>query len=313
MLCLALTAAAACGGSDDEAQPSDTTADSPAATEPATGGSEVTLEEAGREPRQPLRLRLTAGTTTRAAFVNRTDLEMSIEGNSLPVGTLPATRTVVEQRIDRVDPDGTAHFTVKFAEWTVEPTPGADPQAARQIQQVLDQLEGLSGTGTVDPSGGRQTLSMDTSRVSEPLMRSTLDSMASQVGNLAVPFPTEPVGPGARWRGTSTATINGITMNTTTRYTLRSRAGERYELDIVQDAEAPPGRVDIPNLPAGTETSIERFTVHSTGHVGGALTAHLPSTSAVQGEGEGRMTIVVEGERGTLVQRITLDATLSPA
>lgn len=320
LVVLAVLGAVACGGSDDsddsdeEAQPTATTeAEAPGATEPAGGSAGVTVEDTGRGPRERLQLHLTAGTTTKAAIVSKVDLDMTIEGNRLSAGALPTTRAVMEQRIDRVDPGGTAHYTVTIGEWSIVPTAGVDEAAARRTGQVLEQLEGLRGTGTVDPSGGNQTLKMDTSSVSDPLMRSTLDSFASQVGNLAVPFPTEPVGPGARWKAKSTATINGITMNTTSTYTLRARAGDHYELDVVQDANAPPGPVAIPNVPSGTETSIESFTVHSTGKIAGELTQSLPSTSNVQGGGEGRLTIVAEGERGTLIERLKIDVALSPA
>jgi hypothetical protein len=314
---LAALGAVACGGSDDsdeEAEPTATTeAQAPAATEPAGGAGRVTVEDTGRGPREHLRLHLTAGTTTKAAVVSKVDLDMTIEGNRLSTGALPTTRAVMEQRIDRVEPGGTAHYTVTIGEWSIVPTPGADAASARRTGEVLEQLEGLRGTGTVDPSGANQTLKMDTSTVSDPLMKSTLDSFASQVGNLAVAFPTEPVGPGARWKSKSTATINGITMNTTSTYTLRTRTGDHYELDVVQDADAPPGPVAMPNVPSGTETSIESFTVHSTGKIVGELTQSLPSTSTVQGSGEGRLTIVAEGERGTLIQRLKIDVALSPA
>ena len=314
VLALALVGAAACGGdADDEAQPTDATAERGGPTAAAGGAPGVVLEDAGEEPREPLRLRLTAGTTTRAALLNKTELGLSIEGNRVPGGALPAMRTVMEQRIDRVDAGGTADYTVTFTDWTVEPTPEADPEAVRQIQRVFEELDDLRTTGTVDASGRQQAVSVDTSRVSDPLLKSTLESVSSQVGNLAAPFPAEPVGPGARWRSTSTATISGITMNTTMTYTLRSRTGDRYELDLVQDAEAPSGPIDLPNVPADIETSIERFVFHTTGRLAGELTAHLPSTSTLRGEGEGRLIGVAQGERATLVQRVKLEATLSPA
>ncbi|HEX2274699.1 MAG TPA: hypothetical protein VHG90_12570 [Acidimicrobiales bacterium] len=315
LLALALLTGVACGGGDDdEAQPSATTqAESPATTGAGGAAGRVTVEDAGREPRQRLELRLAPGSTTRAAMVSEVELDMSMEGNRLSAGALPTTRAVMEQRIDGVDPDGTAHFTVTIGDWSVLPTPGVDQAAVTETERALAELEGLRGTGKVDRSGGSQSLSMDTSSVRNPMMKATLDSFASQVGNLTVPFPSEPVGPGARWRASSTATINGITMNTTSTYTLRSRAGDRYELDVVQDAEAPPGPVAIPNLPAGTETSIESFAVHSTGKIAGELTKPLPVNSTVEGGGEGRLTVVAQGDRGTLVQRIRIDVVLSPA
>ncbi len=317
LLAVTLLAAVSCGGSgdsEDEAQPTATTQPEPAATTgPGAAGGRVTVEDAGREPRQRLQFRLAAGSTTRAAMVSKVHLDMNIEGNRLSAGALPTTRAVIEQRVDRVDPDGIAHYTVTIGDWSVEPTPGVDQDVADQTERALAQLEGLRGTGRIDPSGSNQSITMDTSNVRDPVMKSTLDSFSSQVTNLSAPFPSEPVGPGARWRATSSATINGITMNTTSTYTLRSRTGDHYELDLVQDAEAPSGRVEIPNLPAGTETSIESFTVHSTGRIAGELTKPLPSNSTVQGGGEGRLTVVAQGNRGTLVERITIDVALSPA
>ncbi len=316
LVALVLLAAVGCGGSDDsdQAEPTATTqAESPAATGAGGGSGRITVEEAGREPRERLRLHLAAGTVTKAAVVSKVELDMSMAGNRLSSGPLPTTRAVMEQRIDGVDPDGTASFTVTVGDWSVLPTPGVDAAAIRRTGDVLQQLEGLRGTGKVDASGGNQTLSMDTSTVTNPLLKSTLDSLASQVGNLAVPFPSEPVGAGARWRTTSTTTINGITMNTTSTYTLRSRTGDHYELDVVQDAEAPPGPVAMANLPSGTEASIESFSVHSTGKIVGELTQPLPTTSTVQGGGEGRLNVVAEGERGTLLERLKIDVALSPA
>jgi hypothetical protein len=314
LVALALLGAVSCGGSNDSEDGAEPTATTDAGSPATTGaGGRVTVEDAGREPRQRLQLRLAEGSTTRAAMVSKVELDMNIEGNRLSAGALPTTRAVIEQRIDRVDPDGTAHYTVTIGDWSVEATPGVDEAVADQTERALAQLEGLRGTGTIDPSGSTQSVRMDTSTVQDPIMKSTLDSFSSQVTNLAAPFPSEPVGPGARWRATSSATINGITMNTTSTYTLRSRTGDHYELDVVQEAEAPSGRVEIPNLPAGTETSIESFTVRSTGRIAGELTKPLPSNSTVQGGGEGRLTVVAQGNRGTLFERIKIDVALSPA
>jgi len=135
--------------------------------------------------------------------------------------------------------------------------------------------------------------------------------MSSQVGNLAAPFPTEPVGRGARWTAERSATINGITMNTTSKYTLRSRTGDRYEVDVTQDAVAPKGPAAIPNMPAGASASIVDFSVRSSGKVSGDLTRLLPVSSTLSGAGDGTMAITAGSERQTLVQHLTLGLTLS--
>ena len=112
---------------------------------------------------------------------------------------------MLDEVVDKVDPDGTAHYSVTFKEVTVVGGTGTDPEVVSQTQASLDQLEGLTGTGTFRPHGGGQTLSYDTAAITDPAIRSTIDSISSQVGNLSAPFPTEPVGVGARW----TTTVEG--------------------------------------------------------------------------------------------------------
>jgi hypothetical protein len=312
LLALTLLAAVSCGGADDsedEAEPTATTqADAAATTGGGTAAGRVTVEDAGREPRQRLQLRLAAGSTTRAAMVSRTALEVTMEGSRVLPGALPTLRTVVEQRIDTVDSEGRAHYTATFTDWSVLPTADVDSRLSDQLQQVLNQFKGLRATGSVDASGGRRTFSIDTGGIADPLLKSRLDSISSEFGNLGVPFPSEPVGPGARWRVGRAATFSGITVNMTTTYTLRMLTADRYELDLVEGMEAPPGTA---MNSSGVEATIERFSVRSTGNVVGELTRDLPSRKTVHGGGE--LTIVNKERGETLSGRITQDLELSPA
>lgn len=312
VLALALGLVAACGSDDESSNPGTS---APAPTTAAAGGSAsgVTVEDAGAEPRQPLVLRIAPGSSNKAAFLTRIGLTMTADGEPLDIGTLPGFKIVLDQRADRVDPDGTVHYTVTFSDASVVATPGVDPAALQQGQSGIAQMKGLRGTGTFDAQGDNQKLSFDTSTVSDPAIRSTLDSLSSQIGNLSAPLPNEPLGVGARWTARRSATINGITVNTKTTYTLRSRAGDRYELDLVQDADAPPGPTDLPNLPAGTEASIERFEIHGTGRLTGDLTHQLPVSSTVKAEGDGSFVVSQGAQRGALTQHLSLEFELSPA
>jgi len=305
-----LAAGAACGSDGDSSTPAASTSPTTAAESPATtveGSPSVKLEEAGAEPRQPLVLRIASGSRSKAALESTIGLELTIDGETLPSPVLPGSRTVLDQRVDRVEPDGTIHYSVSFTEVSVLGGPGVDPELVKATQDALDQLAGLEGTGTVDSHGGNQSLTFDTASITDPALEQLIDSVSSQVGNLAAPFPREPVGKGARWTVTSTATINGITMNTTNHYTLRSRTGDHYEIDVTQEASAPPGAADIPNLPAGTRATITSFELESTGKVSGDLTRQLPLTSTISGSGDGVFTIVAGPQRAKLEQHLTLD------
>jgi hypothetical protein len=312
-----LVAAPACssdGDSSSSSEPSGSTSSAPTAPSTTAASSPgVVLDDAGAQPRQALALRVTAGTRSQVSFESRIGLEMTIDGETVPTGVLPATTVVLDEVVDKVDPDGTAHYSATFTKVTVVGVAGTDPEVVSQTQATVSQLEGITGTGTFGPLGGAQTLTYDTAGITDPTLRSTLDSISSQVGNLAAPFPSEPVGAGARWTTKSTATINGITMNSTNQYTLRSRTGDTYELDFTQTADAPPGPASFPNLPAGTQASITSFTVQSTGRTTGDLTRHLPLTSTASGGGDGTFTISVGANQATLEQHLSIDFTLSPA
>ena len=306
---LVMAPACSSGDGSKSADPSAATSTAPPTTHAATRG--VVLEEAGAQPRIALELRLAPGARSQVAMESRIAIEMTVDGKAVPAGVLPATSIVLDEVVDAVDPDGTVHYTATFRDVRALDTPGVDPEVLTQTQAGLAEMEGLAGKGTFDVHGGSQTITIDSSALTNGALKSTLDSMASQVGNLTAPFPREPVGVGARWTTTATATINGITMNTTTHYTLSSRTGDRYELDYVQEATAPPGPAPFPNLPAGTRAAVKEFTVHSTGHTTGDLTRHLPSSSRGSGTGDGTFTITVGADGADLVEHMTIDLRLS--
>jgi hypothetical protein len=246
-------------------------------------------------------------------MVNRLTMKVTADGEELPVGALPATRLVMEQRVDRVDPDGTIHYGGTFAEATAMSTPGVSPSALRAAQEILDDQQGLTFTGEADVRGGVRIVEMDTGRVTNETLRSMLDSMTSQIDNLAAPFPSAAVGPGARWTARRSATTIGMAMNTTTHYTLRSRDGDNYELDVTQEGDVPPGPVEIPNVPSSAEASVERFDFTSKGILSGSLTFPLPARVSMNGSSIAEFTVTAEGESGRLRQEMTTDATVGPA
>jgi hypothetical protein len=102
-------------------------------------------------------------------------------------------------------------------------------------------------------------------------------------------------------------------MTTTTHFTLRSRTGDRYELDQTQDAVGVPGPAAFPGLPAGAEASVTKFTLKATGQISGDLTRQMPTKSSTKGTGDGTFAMTVSGQKLTMVQNMTMDITMSPA
>jgi hypothetical protein len=303
-----------CGGGD---KPSAKAADPAASSdgEPGSGGSsdgDVEVLDNGPEPREELRFSLEAGQEFRSRMTMDFGMDLSIDGEALPSTTLPAMEALIVTRIERVD-DGVATFRFTYEEIGTVAAPGVDPEVARQYESGLQQLKGMSGTGSVDERGVAGEGSIDAAGVTDPNLKAQLESFTSQISNLTVPFPAEAVGVGARWKADRRAVLNGVTTDTSTTYTLRSREGSAYTLDIVQEVTAPTGPVNLPGLPQGSTAEIVSYQMDNAGDLAGDLDTLLPRQSSISGAGDITMQMVSAGQTSELVQRLTLGITIGDA
>jgi hypothetical protein len=92
--------------------------------------------------------------------------------------------------------------------------------------------------------------------------------------NIGTPFPSPPVGVGARWR-VRFHDPNEDSANVTTTYTLRSFAGGRYRLDF-SSVEQPRLPALLPSLLPGNTTEIVGYTNRINGSLKGSLHQLVP-------------------------------------
>lgn len=315
---VAALVAGGCGNSSErstEPEP-DTTSeatvgDDVGADQATDEGNGLELLDAGAAPRERLVLQPVVGAEAGRVMVAEHGITGAIDGEELPSPTLPATRLVLRSRVDDVDDDGTITSTFTLVDAAAVDGPGVDPAMLAQARTALDQMDGLTGTGTTDRHGGSPNVSIDTGPITDPALKSTFESLTSQLTNLTAPLPAQPVGVGASWRVDRSATLDGVQTDTSTTYTLQARSGNDYVLDLVQEATAPPGPAELSGLPAGITASIESFLLRSTGEVRGRLDQPLPDSSTIQGGGDIEFTVEGDGRSGRISQQVTVDASLT--
>ena len=308
VLVLLVLVVGACGGGGDDGGD-----DGPASE--ASGGDgagigEVELLSSGSEPREELRLGLEVGQTFRSTMVMRMGLTMTIDGEPMPATALPPMRFVMSGRVDELSGDGVATYSFTYDELRADPAEGVDPNVVSQVDASLQAMKGMRGTGTVDRQARSGKATLDTAGVTDPNLKSTLDSFTSQVSNLTVPFPSEAVGVGARWRGRQEVLLNGITTRSTSTYTLQRRDGDEYEFEVEQDVTSPKGEVDLPGLPEGASAELVDYAVTNRGTIRGRLSSLLPVSSRLSGGGDIEMGVTQGSERSTLLQKLTMDLAL---
>lgn len=263
---------------------SSTTTDAPS----AAGAPEVTVLDAGADPQQELLLDVTEGQ------VETTRMKMTI-GSSLPGSgsfEIPLSLTFVTT-VDEVSDDAIT-LSYSYEDISAKLPPGAG-SAQGQMDDTFDALEGITGTAEVTPSGAVVSTEFDVPDDAPPTVSSMLDQLEGQTAQIAVPFPSEPVGEGASWQVTSHLDLSQASTDQTSTYTLDSLDGEDYSISVEVDQDLDGG------------ASGGSLSGHTT--VSGSYDGTLHSFTATSGSlsGGGTATIDMGGQQAKVQTTIDMD------
>jgi hypothetical protein len=232
----------------------------------AAAQAQSTLEvlDYGAEPRAPLRYHFVTGQSERAMMEMSINMASERDGKQVPMSNMPPTRTTMNLRVTEVLADGSAR--VEFETRSTEAPMGqaGGPANQAQLEKTLAGLSLLKGWSLTDTRG--RVLDSGVSLPDGAMPAMTMQMMNEMMGDQSEAvqqFPEEAVGRGARWRVIQRRDMAGVKLATGQEYTLRSRSGNRVELDtrIIQPtadpatAPLPPG-MPIQGVPTGTGTMV---------------------------------------------------------
>ena len=299
----AIFAAGACAG--DSA-----TEDAASPGAPAASG-DVEVLSTGTGAKRELRFDVQKGHTETASMRSAVDIDIAVDGQAGPSAPVPAMRAPMEVVVDDVASNGDITYSYTFTKMEAEPTDGVTPEMLATMQQTLAQMAGVKGRAVVSARGVTKQNSIETASISNASLRSTLDSLSSQVAGMSVPFPETKVGVGASWRAKRTASLNGLQTDTTTTYKLVKLTGDMVHLEIEQTATSPKGPAALPNLPQGTTVEIDESVIRSAGTMQARLSRLLPVQATMTGSGDVKMTMRSGTERAALVQHMTMESSIT--
>lgn len=303
-------ALAGCGLFDQDDAPARSTTTVAATTTTAPSGPK--LLEAGAEPRTALRLRFTPGQTATVALTLDLDVDQESSGHRQRLNDPPVTEAV-RFTVERADADG-ATVSFAFTDVSFDRTgSGLTDAEALTLTAELRDLIGLGGSGHVDARGTFSGFRYDLPKGLDPAVAGTLRQAADQFQALAVPFPAEPVGVGARWEVATTADLGGIETTATTTYEVTAIEGDvvTYRATSTQGAE--PQAVHLATLPAGAKARLVSATTTAT-TTGTLDLTSVVATSTYRSTGT-QVIDVTQGSQPTvrLTQQLTAVVGVKPA
>jgi hypothetical protein len=241
----------------------------------ASDPPEVTVLVAGRQPREDLRLRPTAGTTETFEMVMTTRMSLAGTAGKLPPTAVPPIAMKGRAIIERSDDEAIAfRYEVDSAE--VRDDPQAPPRLVAAMRDQAATLESYSADMRVDAKGGLLGGTVHMPAAAKDPVQQTLMRVTESMGQLQVPLPREPVGVGAKWRAELRIEQAGLELLQTVHYELQRREGDQlfiaatFEQELADASFTPPGMV-------GAEAKVTRFESKGTGSMSLDL-RHLQST-----------------------------------
>jgi Family of unknown function (DUF6263) len=237
----------ACGEDREAGSSGDSSTKDAAGTAPQAPDIEVT--DPGGTPRRLLEIEVEEGQSETTAMT----LEQSqkITGTpeiETPPMTLSYTTTVVEATPDRIE-------TEMVYDKAVVDGRGADPDLVAQMKSSLEPIAGLKGHSAISPRGENLGTTFDAPDDLPPVMASLMQQFSDQATALMVPFPDEPIGPGAEWTATSDLELNGIAVHQVMHYSLDALEGTTYRISVDSDQTFEPGSTEGLEIKSGGGTS----------------------------------------------------------
>ncbi|MBM9460101.1 hypothetical protein JK386_09310 [Nocardioides sp. zg-536] len=286
---LALAALSACTDEPTEIQGVERSADaagpsatpstaSPSASPPAAPSSPaagaaapVELLSAGAAPRRAVVLDVEVGHTESSTLRIDTEVELAmLSSGPIEVSVrLPYTSKVTAVSADRIDVE------VRYGRGTVD-VPVLRQLLGDQLDDTLAALQGTTAQVAYTPAGGVISSDVDLGAAIPPMLDGLLDGLGAQSLALAVPFPVEAVGVGARWRTTSEVDLGGVIATAETTYELRELDADGYTVAVTATQTA-----DEVQTPLGMLSSLSGTT---TGTLTGRTGLLAPASTRAKGE-----------------------------
>lgn len=222
----------------------------------------VTVLNAGAAPRQRLRYTLVQGSTESLTMRQKISMNMTMGAMALPSQAFPTTVMKTRFTVADVAADGTAAVEGEFVEVDLDPE-GADPMLVNAMKPQLASLNGTTMSYNISPTG---QVSKPELVGADPAVMQSLQSIGS-AEQLSVPFPTEPVGVGARWTAARSVEQSGMTIRQDMEYLVTSLSADSVVLQTVMTQSAENQAMAAAAMPAGAEATLKTLAGNGTATV----------------------------------------------
>lgn len=222
-------------------------ADSKSAVKRSTGP--VRLLVAGAEPRKLLRFQAKEGDQQTLTITMKMAMEMAMGEMQGQEIKLPVMKMVMDSTVQSVSAEGDITYEIVMKEASIADGADASADVLNAMKGPLSTMKGMSGTGTITTQGVVKSSNVNLPGGGNPQSRQALEQMKELFSRLAIPFPDQPVGPGAKWELKAPIKSQGMTIEETSSYELVSIDGDRVTTKATMNQKAAKQKIENPAMP----------------------------------------------------------------
>jgi hypothetical protein len=274
----------------------------------ARSGGQIQLLDPGANPRAPIRLKADPAPETETLTFSTEITQSGVA--SAHVGPL-AIQTRISITGIGAGPNGTIRVPYTYGSFKLLDISVGPAQQLNAVRASLAGFQGFGGQFTLSSTGAVLANRFVIPRTVSSSVQSLLQQVSDQSDQLSVPLPTQAIGVGARWRGTTQLVAGGIKFKQTYEYTLLSRDGNRLSLDVRYTQTAPRQRVAAAGLPSGATLTVTGYHIAGAGTSVLDLSQVIPASSHLTAQGLQIFHLQRGGQSGTLNQQVHVGVDLT--
>lgn len=216
---------------------------------PAGDGRAAKLVDAGQEPKVARRYAFAAGKAESRVGQVRVAMTVEVPGAPPQQQAQPAVEVTVKLTPKGLQ-KGAFPVDVKIDKLGLAEGQGLDAKSAAEAQKQLSPFLGLTAKVDVSARGvvGEMAFSGD-EKMQKQGAAEILELLQQTLEFIAVPFPEEPIGVGAKWDVESVSTSQGSKVTTVTHFLMKEWAGDAGTLTAEVVRSSPKAPLRDPRMP----------------------------------------------------------------
>ncbi|MEM6995110.1 MAG: hypothetical protein AAF721_31645 [Myxococcota bacterium] len=233
----------------------------------------VTLEKAGADPKEALRLAPTVAAEESIVLTMEMKMKMAASGQKMPAVTTPPMIVDARARVDAADGD-TLKLTYAIDRIRVGESKNANPAVVATLKSMLEGMDAFEAHFEMDTRGLLAGGYVDVPTGLPPRMQQMTEQLQDSFAQIPVPLPEEPVGVGAKWTSVGTVDQGGMKIQQVAKYELLSRNGAdiklrlKFSQKLIDPTFAPPGmpgvKAKVASFQSGGKGEVEVSMGHLT-------------------------------------------------